>query len=314
MNIKNLMVWCGSLFAIIAGIWFTYELVGNLSIFSDLGVSAGGYSFLAIFVYVIPTLISALAWFLLLCSVGENRITLNRAVSICCISQMGKYLPGNVAHHVGRVILSKRYGLGLKLTLFTIFMETIWVIAIAALLALAAILIVGNRLFERIPQIPQWWMLATITITALTFPVIGHGIFEFISRWWSHRRGLEFQSIRLPSINTFILIGFLYILNYLFLGVVLNIIASNVFGVQEGSILLMAGVFAVAWIAGFITPGAPAGIGVREVVLVAALTPIYGKEIAIGIATVLRIVTVLGDGLAFLRPLIEFKLPSSAWL
>ena len=35
-------------------------------------------------------------------------------------------------------------------------------------------------------------------------------------------------------------------------------------------------------------------------VLVSALSPLYGNDIAIGVAAVLRIVSVLGDGLGFL--------------
>ena len=104
----------------------------------------------------------------------------------------------------------------------------------------------------------------------------------------------------MPPLRTFWFAGLLYVANYLVLGIVLMIITTQMFGAKEGGILLLSGIFAVAWVAGFVTPGAPAGLGVREVVLVAALTPVYDHETAIGVAAMLRMVTVLGDGLAFL--------------
>ena len=106
--------------------------------------------------------------------------------------------------------------------------------------------------------------------------------------------------MRIPPLRTFFLVVLLYIISYLVLGLVLFLISSGVFGKDGNDILLLSGIFATAWVAGFVTPGAPAGIGIREVILVAALTPLYGNGTAIGIAAVLRLVTVLGDGMTFL--------------
>jgi len=124
--------------------------------------------------------------------------------------------------------------------------------------------------------------------------------------WWLNRKGITFKLIKMPSVSTFFLIGLLYILNYLIFGVVLQIIVTFMFN-QHADLLLMTGIFAVAWVVGFITPGAPAGVGVREAVLVAALTPLYGNEVAIGISALLRLVTILGDGFAFLIGLFLVK-------
>jgi uncharacterized membrane protein YbhN (UPF0104 family) len=59
-------------------------------------------------------------------------------------------------------------------------------------------------------------------------------------------------------------------------------------------------VFAVAWVIGFVTLVSPGGLGVREAVLLAGLTPAYGAGTALGIAILYRLVTSLGDGIGFL--------------
>ena len=57
-------------------------------------------------------------------------------------------------------------------------------------------------------------------------------------------------------------------------------------------------------VAGYITPAAPAGLGVREGVLLAALGPVHGAETAVAITVVLRACTLAADGLGFLAGLV----------
>ena len=54
-------------------------------------------------------------------------------------------------------------------------------------------------------------------------------------------------------------------------------------------------IFSIAWIAGFIIPGAPGGIGVREVVIIFFISSIVGEAQGIAVAISLRFVTLLGD-------------------
>lgn len=300
---KKLLHGLGVLLVTSAVIWFGYQLVKNSAALS--AVDSTGFVFvgLAILVYSATALVSNSAWYYLLRSVGEHQFQMWQAISIGCLSQAGKYIPGNVAHHFGRVVLAKRHGLGMSNTLFTMFLETVWVIAIASLMALIFAVSAGRRLFDEIPHIPQWWVLAGVISAAILAPVAAHRLFERATRWWAQRKEIEISSVHMPPLRTFWLVSLLYVVNYLILGLVLFIIASQVFGEERGGILLLSGIFAVAWIAGFLTPGAPAGLGVREVVLVAALTPIYGIETAVGVTAVLRVVTVLGDGLIFLEGL-----------
>ncbi|MFC1578421.1 lysylphosphatidylglycerol synthase domain-containing protein [Thermodesulfobacteriota bacterium] len=300
MHKNKVLNWCGLLMAALALIWFGSQLVKYSTVFDELSIQAIGYIVLSAATYIISAIITGTSWGLLLRGVGETRLSLNRVVSISCLAQIGKYLPGNVAHHIGRVVLAQKHNLSIYTTSFTIFIETVWVIAIAALLALVAIWAVGSSVFNEIPNLPHWWVLTVLISSAMLAPLVGHKLFDRAARWWAIRKGKKFQPVRLPSLRVFWLVGILYAANFMILGLVLQIIASYIFSAQSGNILLLSGIFAVAWIVGFITPGAPAGLGVREVVLVAALTPVYGNEPAIGIAAVLRVVTVLGDGLSFL--------------
>ncbi|MCI5218992.1 MAG: hypothetical protein D3914_07335 [Candidatus Electrothrix sp. LOE2] len=58
--------------------------------------------------------------------------------------------------------------------------------------------------------------------------------------------------------------------------------------------------FSVSWIAGFLTPGSPGGIGVREAAFVASLSSFIEERHALVIAIVMRIITSGGDVAFFL--------------
>ncbi|TLY33094.1 MAG: DUF4175 domain-containing protein [Ignavibacteria bacterium] len=57
--------------------------------------------------------------------------------------------------------------------------------------------------------------------------------------------------------------------------------------------------FTLAWLLGFVMPGASGGIGVREAVIVGLFGSSLGTGVAAGLAIVLRLITVVGDLLTF---------------
>jgi uncharacterized membrane protein YbhN (UPF0104 family) len=59
-------------------------------------------------------------------------------------------------------------------------------------------------------------------------------------------------------------------------------------------------VYLIAWLAGFVVPGAPGGLGVREAMLVLLLTDAgeTGRALALGLGFGMRIVSTLGDVIA----------------
>ncbi|RLA38938.1 MAG: hypothetical protein DRR42_27955, partial [Gammaproteobacteria bacterium] len=129
----------GTFLAISAILFFLYLAVSKASVFNQISFDLeNGHTLLMVIVlYVAAMGFGGSVWGQLLRGVKES-LPAKVALSIVFLSQVAKYVPGNVAHHVGRVVLAKRYGLGMTNTLFTMFMETVWVIVIAGLLALVA--------------------------------------------------------------------------------------------------------------------------------------------------------------------------------
>ncbi|EIK95624.1 hypothetical protein PMM47T1_16098 [Pseudomonas sp. M47T1] len=97
-----------------------------------------------------------------------------------------------------------------------------------------------------------------------------------------------------------------FIYQAVFLGVSAGIFTALISVISKNEIIPMTlwpsigGAYIIAWLAGLVTPGAPAGVGIREMVLLLLLKGTV-QEADLLMATLLgRLVTVTGDLLFFL--------------
>jgi hypothetical protein len=75
-------------------------------------------------------------------------------------------------------------------------------------------------------------------------------------------------------------------------------ILTNGLAASDAGVLFVTGVYALAWLVGFVVVFAPSGLGVREATLVALLTPRFGFGPATVLALMLRFANVVGDLIA----------------
>jgi len=215
------------------------------------------------------------------------------------VSQFGKYLPGNVGHHVGRVMLAKNSGLSNGSIAITMILELLIVIFAACATALLAFSLDNTILLSSLLDIPTldeiiaFFLIATILLTYL----FSHKPF-ILKRLYSL---YNVTHIRLPYLLSCLL---LYIANFLIHGGILYLLMSLFASGGGSDFWILTGVFSIAWLVGFITPGAPAGLGIREVILVSALDPIYGPGVALSLTVSSRVITTIGDGIGFLIGLV----------
>lgn len=187
------------------------------------------------------------------------------------ITQLARYVPGNIFHLVGRQTIGASNGL----PAWPLAKASIWELGIIALTGGLYILLV---LPIFLPSIPQ--SLATLAFFILLLFTI-----FFTLRWIS-------ASIALAI---FLYAVFLGCSGLIFVTVLL--LSHTNFSVN---IPFLCGAYVIAWLAGLITPGAPAGAGVRELVLYSLLyTLITKEEIVVGVLLA-RVVTVFGDLLFYL--------------
>lgn len=193
------------------------------------------------------------------------------------ISQLIKYVPGNLFHLAGRQALGMAGGLPAG----PLARSTLWDLGLIAAVALAFLpLAIINTGLD-----PHEGIVGAVVILAAILALAGH------------RGG------RVLMQATVAYLGFLVASSVLFVLLALQFCNTCSFGAPS-VLLTLVGAYVGAWLAGMLTPGAPAGLGVREVVLYTLLQGWTSQAAVIELVVLGRIMTLGGDGLLFLACLL----------
>jgi uncharacterized membrane protein YbhN (UPF0104 family) len=243
---------------------------------------------------------AALAWIALLRSFGVHAAPLPTSGAYLA-AQAGKYLPGNVGHYVGRVVLGTRVGLPASTVALAMTVEFGLLVAIAALLGLPMLQFTVARLRAawHVPPSTQLMALAAclsvIVVGLLVIMRLRPALVHALKQWVTQLRAPVSSASAVGRLG---------------LSLCLSV---AVFGLSSGALLMVGeqqqdfslevlrrvvSLYSVAWIVGALTPGAPGGIGVREAILIEGLTPLWGAGEAVAGALAFRVVTVATDVIA----------------
>ncbi len=205
------------------------------------------------------------------------RLSFWKAFWIYALSQLGKFLPGSIWHFVGRVLLYRGEGLAAKDGAKLLVIENFWLLSSALLLGAAACAERLLSLSGGLPALgftPPFWMIAA-TILAAWLALLPAGTRLFVSRFAGH-------PISTPRV--FVLQALVWTALGLSFWVLLPAEVR-----QVETLVPALGAFALGWVAGYLVPFAPAGVGVREAVIVALMAEVVPIPVAIAAASVNRL-------------------------
>lgn len=186
------------------------------------------------------------------------------------VSQIAKYLPGNVGHFVSRQLLGASAGVPQAVLARSSLYEVAGLAAAGLLLGLPALPLIDDRLF-------RW--AAPPAAAAIVLAVLA------AVRLKAGARPAQVLAAHL-----------LFLLAASFVFTTLFALTAPDPGLSWPTV---CGAYAAAWLAGFVTPGAPAGLGVRELVLVFLLDGRASEQDLLPAVVLSRAVTMLGDAVFF---------------
>lgn len=249
-----------------------------------------------------------------LCSVAGWRILLRHlahglsfasVAAIFCITQIAKYLPGNVGHHAGRVALARtQLGIPASASLQSILQESALACLAAILVSTACVLALPADSFPALQRpLAEGWPLnlhhglyLVLLSGLLALALVNVGRVHF----GAHRsRLVNWLLGAAPSWRAVAQALPAYVAIYLVNGVALWVIASALLGVEASDLLLLAGAYSLSWAVGFLLPGAPGGLGVREAALALLLAGSYPPDQIFALSILSRVATVAADIMIF---------------
>lgn len=264
----------------------------NPPVIASIGLATVLYSL------IIP--ISALAWRRMLADLGENR-SFRQLATILGITQIAKYLPGNVGHHVGRASMALSSGIKLGMLIATATTETIVAILSAAAVGLAGISLARAGVRSLDGTLFSELAVASILATGILVILLGsRHVFPFFLKRLPPKYADRIATITPPGSASMVWAFVAYTLNFLVVGAGTAVMAHALLPNLTHDNALLTGAFALAWAAGFVAPGAPAGLGIREGAMLAVLQTTYSQSDALIVIVATRLATTAGDALCFL--------------
>ena len=235
---------------------------------------------------------------------ADVELSASRSFVICGKTQLLKYLPGNVFHVVGRTGLAVREGIPIRVAISSITLEILLTAGTAALIAMP-LLSSRWRDISRLIDAGAWWnWLFAAVVGAAVVVVAGRFAGARVRRAVAGLSRMADPATLLKAVPcialTFVVTG----------GALYFFVVSAWPGRIGISALTCIIGFALAWVIGFATPGAPGGIGIRELVFLALFAGPIGYGMAAALAIASRLLSVVGDVSTFSAALAVEKLNS----
>lgn len=211
---------------------------------------------------------------------GE-RLSWSSCFCIYNLTQLAKYLPGSIWQFVSRIAILRERGWSVSSIRDSIMAEHAWVLATALMFG-SLFVVLSDRAWlmrEFGSVMPSFvWVLGGLTALVV---LAGAGLSagRRLLNWaWSLRPG-----------GTPIAVLFVA---WVLLGTAFWLTLAP-FSIGPVPWAYVVGVYSLAFLVGFLVPFAPAGLGAREAVLVAAAGPLVSVELAIFLAAVNRVLYVM---------------------
>ena len=215
-------------------------------------------------------------------------------------SNILKYIPGNILQFVGRNEIAVR----MKLRHANVVMASITEILINTVIALSisAITILPytvNYFITHLLLMARFSAFFGVLLIAFLyfFTRKGNSIQEYVSQFINF---FSSPDAKRNFLYAFLLYFISFFVNTVIFTFLLKYNTNMVY--TSNTLRFIIGAYILSWLAGYITPGAPGGIGVREIIMISILvgSGIVEEKDIVQTSVLFRLITIIGDLIAFL--------------
>jgi hypothetical protein len=253
-----------------------------------------------------------LAWILMVALLGllwkawlshAEGVSLQAAewIPVQAMAWAGRYLPGKIGLLMGKLALVQRHRIDMRALVLSVFVEQAGFVLAGACVALLLFSPEELGAWQWLPpefaKAWYWWMPVAVLVVGAAMPVMAA----------ITARTLRCSRVASKSMQAAIFLV-LHAIPHLAIGVAFYVLVIGLFP-QAASFPAthFVAVLALAHVAGVLAVFAPAGFGVREVVLAQGLRGVLSFEEALLLAAVLRVLTLLADGTILLAVAVAWR-------
>ena len=267
-------------------------VLGGLAVrtqWSGVRVALAHLGFVAVAGAMVAVLLAMIAamqvWRVLLAGLGSP-LPARAAARVVFIGQLGKYVPGSIWAVLAQVELGRAYQVPRRRSAAATLLTMLFSLTGGLLAAVLTLPLLGGTATSGY----RWAFLLAPVLLASVHPRVLNPLVRWLLRL-TRRPALE-QPLTLRAVAGALSWA---LVSWLLYGAQIWLLAVRLGAPAGRAALLAVGGFAFAWSVGFLAVFAPAGVGVREVLLVAVLGPVLGTGDATAIALVSRLLMTVGD-------------------
>ncbi|MBD2481577.1 lysylphosphatidylglycerol synthase transmembrane domain-containing protein [Planktothrix sp. FACHB-1365] len=259
---------------------------------SEIEITSTGWMYLAVALVVTLFAHTWSAWVWLgIVKEFKQPVRPRWGLQLYLITNIAKYLPGNIWHFYGRIVAMKDSGIALEAAALSVLLEPL-MMATAAL----GVALVSYR--------SPYWILQILALIALGIgihPIILNPILRFLEKSKFKNKLSEFPeqpSCQLDHYPFRPLLGEVGFILLRWSGFMFVLLAFQ--SVHFNQISLLLGAYSFSWLLGLLIPGAPGGLGVFEATALALLSHQFSAPILLSVIAFYRLVSIIAETLGAL--------------
>jgi hypothetical protein len=271
------------LFAVVA-----YSLARQRDELAESLSAIGAWPILASFVFAcLGVGATYLGWRTVLIGL-RTQLPLTSGARLYFVSQLGKYVPGSIWPIVMQMQVGRRYGASRPTMAAANLLSLLLGCTAGLLCACVSLPLSSTAAVER-----YWWVLLALPLLILALhprivPLVLNAMLQAIGR--------EPVELRLPLRHS-LRAGLWSVVSFTLLGAHVALLVGPLAGWPGSTLPISIGTISLAVCVGVLAIPVPAGAGVRDAVIVVALSPVLGTTPALLVAVSSRLLISAADGL-----------------
>ena len=269
-----------------------FSFVNNVPLFLLVVLAGIGMKLLSMW-------LSATAWTRWLSFFSRTPFSKRDARRVFLRANIGKYIPGNVMHFVQRNLFATDMGISqLQLAMSSVF-EVMSYVAVALMVA-------SLSAWDSLQAVVARYFGEKLPVLGIAAGCVGLLILAaLVILRKKIRTALAGYSWK-TFFRTLLTVILLQLATLLLLAAVMVLLVWYARGsLDPGTIGTVISTYVIAWVLGYIVPGASGGIGIREMALLLLLGPLLGDSLVLSLAMIHRLITIIGDFLGYLIVILQ---------
>jgi hypothetical protein len=236
---------------------------------------------------VVACLLQGFGWIVLLERMAERRVPRALALDIALLSQLYRYTPGKVGLPIARMDRAPALGLSRSLVGVSVLVEALSWVGTGAAVGFAFLAVAA-------PSVGPAAILGKLALPVFAAAALGLSILLLVDR---KVYPSKIRALVAPDGAGPLLPPLLPSMQIVYWSIVAGhgYLVSRALGATPHDAVTGMGFYVVSQIAGWIVFAAPAGLGVREAVLVTGLSPFLGAAGAVGAALISRALALVAE-------------------